>query len=58
MTIYESIQQSQLNGEAKFSVTFSQIGCNHDTLIIMWYHTESFGEVKFMVIARIETIPE
>ena len=39
------------NGEAEFSVTFSQIGCNHDTLIIMWYHTESFGEVKFMVVA-------
>ena len=51
MTIYESIQQSQLNGEAEFSVTFSQIGCNHHTLIIMWHHTESFGEVKLMVVA-------
>jgi hypothetical protein len=51
MTIQESIQQSQLNGEAEFSVTFSLIGCNQDTLIIMWYHTKSFGEVKFMVVA-------
>jgi hypothetical protein len=24
----------------------------------MWYHTKSFGEVKFMVVAWIEAKPE
>ena len=40
-----------LDGEAPFFMKVSKVGCHKKALVVLWGHTESFGEVKFMVVA-------
>ncbi len=34
-----------------FYMKVSKVGCHKKALVVLWGHTELFGEVKFMVVA-------
>ena len=51
MALEEEIPLHFLDGEAPFCMKVSKMGCHKKVLVVLWGHTESFGEVKFMVVA-------
>jgi hypothetical protein len=51
MALNKEIPVHFLDGEAPFFMKVSKVGCHKKALVVLWGHTESFGEVKFMVVA-------
>jgi hypothetical protein len=51
MALDEEFPLQFLDGEAPFFMKVSKLGCHEKVLKGLWGHTQSFGYVKFMVIA-------
>jgi hypothetical protein len=47
----EEIPLHFLDGEATLCDKVSKVGCHKKVLVVLWGHTQSFGCVKFMVVA-------